>query len=117
MDDLAGAAGISRQGLYLHFATKEALFKDAVLRLVSMMSEAAHAALAYDSVDIETRLLNAFDALHGHSIEKKSAEHMNELMETSVQLVGSGFTDMEREFSATRSTAISTSGVAARLLA
>ena len=31
MDDLARAAGLSRQGLYLHFATKEALFKQMVL--------------------------------------------------------------------------------------
>src|SRR5262245_29785734 len=27
MDDLARAAGLSRQGLYLHFASKDALFK------------------------------------------------------------------------------------------
>src|SRR5271170_5728594 len=68
MDDLARAAGISRQGLYLHFATKEALFKEGVLRLVTASRDAGRAALAREDLSIEERLLGAFEAVHGITI-------------------------------------------------
>src|SRR5258708_35954114 len=65
MDDLARAAGLSRQGLYLHFATKEALFKDAVLQLIATSRAAGRAALGREDLDVEERLLGAFEAVHG----------------------------------------------------
>ena len=68
MDDLARAAGLSRQGLYLHFATKEALFKDSVLQLIAASRAAARAALAREGLDLEARLLAMFEAVHAHSI-------------------------------------------------
>ena len=46
MDDLARAAGLSRQGLYLHFPTEEELFKEGVLRLIEGTRAAGRAALA-----------------------------------------------------------------------
>src|ERR1700727_971622 len=76
MDDLARAAGLSRQGLYLHFATKEALFKDAVLQLLDATRATARAALAREDVGIEDRLLDAFEAVHGHAIGQAGAEQM-----------------------------------------
>src|SRR4051812_11136713 len=68
MDDLARAAGLSRQGLYLHFATKDALFKEAVLQVIARTRAAGRAALARDSLDVEERLLGAFEAVHGQAI-------------------------------------------------
>jgi AcrR family transcriptional regulator len=62
-EDLARAAGLSRQGLYLHFETKESLFKATVLRIVSQSRAKHRAALQRDDLDVEERLLAAFEAL------------------------------------------------------
>src|SRR6187401_3401598 len=63
MDDLARAADLSRQGLYLHFANKEALFKEVVVQLIGQSRATMRAALARDELPIEERLLVAFMAL------------------------------------------------------
>jgi len=42
MDDVAQAAGVSRQGLYLYFDTKDFLFREALQYLVSHMISTAH---------------------------------------------------------------------------
>src|SRR4249920_376821 len=68
MDDLARAAGLSRQGLYLYFQTKEELFKAVVLELIAGTRAASKASLAAESTDLETRILGAFDAAHGQGI-------------------------------------------------
>src|ERR1700730_16069063 len=41
MDDVAQAAGVSRQGLYLYFDTKDLLFREALQYLVSHMISTA----------------------------------------------------------------------------
>lgn len=112
MDDLARAAGISRQGLYLHFATKEALFKEGVLRLVATTREAGRAALAREDVDVEERLLGAFEAVHGFSVGQAAAEHMSELMETAAQLVGPVDAEMEQGLVADVARVLRATGVA-----
>ena len=63
MDDLARAADLSRQGLYLHFANKEALFKEVVVQLIGQSRATMRAALARDELPIDERLLVAFMAL------------------------------------------------------
>ena len=114
MDDLARAAGLSRQGLYLHFSTKEALFREAVLRLIAAIQSAGRAALAREDQDIEARLLSAFEAVHGHLIGQPGSEHMGELLETSVELVGPVFAETEQAFAQDLAKALRASGVAAR---
>jgi AcrR family transcriptional regulator len=96
MDDLARAAGLSRQGLYLHFATKEALFKEAVLRTVSTMRAAGRAALAREDSDVEERLLSMFQAVHGELIGQPGSEHMNELLARASELVGPVVDELEQ---------------------
>jgi AcrR family transcriptional regulator len=112
MDDLARAAGISRQGLYLQFPTKEALFKDAVLNVIATTRTAAQAALARTDAGVEDRLLDAFDALHGHAIGKPGSEHMAELLETATLLVGRVFEDLEQSFVADVARVLRATGVA-----
>src|SRR5882762_5206644 len=68
MDDLARAAGLSRQGLYLHFPTKESLFKEGLQRIVETTRAAAKAALAREDQSVDARILGAFEAMHGHAI-------------------------------------------------
>ena len=112
MDDLARAAGLSRQGLYLQFPTKEALFKDAVLNVMATTRARAQAALGRSDADVEDRLLDAFDALHGHAIGKPGAEHMAELLETATLLVGRVFEESEQAFVADVARVLRTAGVA-----
>jgi AcrR family transcriptional regulator len=114
MDDLARAAGLSRQGLYLHFATKEALFKESVLQLIAASRAAARAALAREGLDLEERLLAMFEAVHAHSIGQEGAQHMNELLETAVQLVGPVVDTLERGIVADVASAMKSAGVAER---
>ncbi len=112
MDDLARAAGLSRQGLYLHFASKEALFGAAVLRLIEQSRAAGRAALGRDDLDPEARLLGAFEAHQGDAIGE--AGHMNELLETARALVGPVLKELEEEFVAGVARVLKSSGVAAR---
>ena len=65
MDDVAAAAGLSRQGLYLKFRTKEHLFEAALEHLIGRLLDGARAICAQDGLDVETRLTDLFDALHG----------------------------------------------------
>lgn len=114
MDDLARAAGLSRQGLYLHFPTKEALFKEAVLALVASLRSAFRAALARDDLDVEERLVAAFEAVHAHTVEKASADHMNELLEAATSLVGAELRRLDDETIADLAKALQRAGVSAR---
>lgn len=114
MDDLARAAGMSRQGLYLNFATKDVLFKESVTYLITQSRAAARAALARTDLAIEDRLLGAFLALKLNSDgSEMSQEHMAELFATAVQLVGSVINEFEHALVADLAEALESSGVAA----
>jgi AcrR family transcriptional regulator len=113
MDDLARAAGLSRQGLYLHFKTKEGLFKEAVLRMVGAMRAAGRAELAREERSVEERLLGAFEAGHGHAIGQAGAEHLSELLEAATALVGPVLEELDKGIVADLARVIRTSGVAA----
>ena len=81
MDDVARAAGVSRQALYLHFANKEALFEHGVRHVQQQAQAAATAAINDDDEPIEDRLVSAFLALHAiHFAHNTSLEHMGELV-------------------------------------
>jgi AcrR family transcriptional regulator len=114
MDDLARAAGLSRQGLYLHFATKEALFKEAVVSTLDALRAAARKALARDKLTVEERLLGAFEAMHAHAIGQPGAEHMSELLEAAAQLVGPIVDELEHDLVGETARLLRSSGVAAR---
>ncbi|WP_219217522.1 TetR/AcrR family transcriptional regulator [Variovorax boronicumulans] len=89
MDDLARAAGISRQGLYLHFPSKDELFKQAATWLAQQSLDAMRSALAREDLPLEERLTGAFAALHAQSDgSQMSLEHMSEIVQTARQLIG-----------------------------
>jgi AcrR family transcriptional regulator len=88
MDDVAAAAGISRQALYLRFDSKEELFRAAVEHVLDSSLADARSALA-EAGPLLDRLLAAFSALHAaHFSEPGSAAHMTELIEASVAVIG-----------------------------
>src|SRR6202023_3879197 len=64
MDDVAHAAGVSRQGLYLYFDTKDFLFRAALPYLVSHMISTAHSVAEDRNLSLRDRLVGAFEALH-----------------------------------------------------
>ena len=68
MEEIARAAQVSRQALYLHFATKEELFRDAVRQGLATGLEAASLVLRDDSLSCEDKLAGAFDAWMGRYV-------------------------------------------------
>jgi AcrR family transcriptional regulator len=96
MDDVARAAGLSRQSLYAYFPTKEALFRDVVQHLVAATREATRAALARENDDIEARLLDSFDAMYGSALTDEGSGHLNELFAAAEQLIGDVVRNLER---------------------
>src|SRR6202035_1555697 len=68
MDEVARSADISRQGLYLYFANKEALFRAAVRQeLDAALAEAARC-LDQENVELEARVVAALDAWMGRFV-------------------------------------------------
>lgn len=113
MDDLARAAGISRQGLYLHFASKDELFKQAATWLSQQSLDALRAALAREELPIEERLVGAFTALHAQSDgSQMSLEHMSEIVEAARQLIGPVLEAFDRTVLEELTRAIQAEGVA-----
>lgn len=98
MDDLARAAGLSRQGLYLHFKTKEALFQAAILNFMEGGRIAYGAALAQSERSLFDRLLGAFEAFHGSSIGQVGDRYVGELLEATSSLLGDAPEEHERTF-------------------
>jgi len=114
MDDLARAADLSRQGLYLHFPSKEALFTQAVTRLTGQALTAMRASLAREGVALEERLVGAFTALHAQDgAAPMPLEHMAEIVATARQLVGPVLAAFEQALVEALEQAIAAAGVAA----
>jgi AcrR family transcriptional regulator len=68
MDEVARAAGVSRQGLYLQFANKEELFRKAVEQTLNSQLNEAIAALSRQDESLELRLIAACDAWSGRFV-------------------------------------------------
>jgi AcrR family transcriptional regulator len=92
MELVADAAGLSRQGLYAHFASKEALFAACIealhVRALDAGAEAARAALdaGRDGVDVIAAQL---DAHTSHILERLAGSaHGAELLDESHRLCG-----------------------------
>ena len=65
MDDVARAAGVSRQGLYLVFSTKEELFRCALEHTLSSQLDAAIRVLSCNEKNSEERLIAGCDEWSG----------------------------------------------------
>lgn len=112
MDDLARAAGLSRQGLYLHFETKEALFREVVGHVIDTTRQGYQRALAKADLDPVERLVGAFEAFHGHALGGPGEAQMNELLEAAAQFVGDVALKLEAEFTADVARVLEKTGVA-----
>jgi AcrR family transcriptional regulator len=68
MDEVARAAGVSRQGLYLLFADKDELFRKAVNFKLAQLLRAAMLALSNCTESLESRLVAACDEWCGRAV-------------------------------------------------
>jgi AcrR family transcriptional regulator len=88
MDDVAAAAGLSRQALYLRFANKDELFRAAVEHVLATSLDAARTQLRAGGT-LQERIVNAYAALHGaHLGDAVGAQVMAELIEVATSLIG-----------------------------
>src|ERR1017187_1467753 len=97
MDEVARAAGVSRQGLYLQFANKEELFRKALDHSLNNQLSAAVAALARGEDGLEIRLIAACDAWSGRFVGSLGADAAD-LMCASTSLAGSTLAHYEAKF-------------------
>ena len=69
MNELAQAAGVSKQGLYLHFDSKEALLSEAMTRYFETGLGLMREALETPGRSLQCRLTDALDAWFGRHFE------------------------------------------------
>lgn len=97
MEEVARAAHISRQGLYLHFPTKESLFRAAVRHVFDTGLEAASGRLHEAGASIEARLVGAFDEWTGRFVGSLG-EDVDDLETATRHLVGPVIAEREERF-------------------
>jgi TetR/AcrR family transcriptional regulator of autoinduction and epiphytic fitness len=111
MDDVARAAGVSRQGLYLSFANKEELFRRALVHSLRSQLAAAIAALSRAEDALETRLIAACMDWSGRFVGSLGAD-ATDLMCASTSLAGATLTEYEWQFEEALAHAICASAMA-----
>jgi AcrR family transcriptional regulator len=112
MDEVARAAGVSRQGLYLQFANKEELFREALVHTLSSQLNAGIAALSRAEDSLETRLIAACNAWSGRFVGSLGAGAAD-LMCAGTSLAGATLSQYETRFEQALTHAIAHSGLAA----
>ncbi len=108
MEEVARAAGISRQGLYLQFANKEELFRRALEHCLSTQLTDALTALARIEDGLESRLIAACDAWAGRFVGTLGAD-ASDLMCASTSLAGTTLARYESRFESAVARAIADS--------
>lgn len=111
MDEVARAAGVSRQGLYLQFANKEELFRKALVHTLNQQLNAAIAALQRADDSLELRLIAACDAWSGRFVGSLGADAAD-FMCASTSLAGTTLSLYETQFETAVAGAIANSPLA-----
>src|SRR6266404_4015425 len=114
MDDVAQAAGVSRQGLYLYFDTKDFLFKEALQYLVSHMISTARSVAEDGNLSLRDRLLGVFEAVHGSAFQGASPEDAFELLRSAQSAAGALLVQLERDLMEIVAALLAEAGVADR---
>ena len=88
MDEIARSADISRQGLYLHFANKEALFRAAVRQELDTALGDVSRCLDEQGVGLEQRVVAALDAWLGRYVGSMLAPDIGNLLQNPAMRLG-----------------------------
>jgi len=108
VEDVARAAGISKQGLYLHFASKEELFV-ACLKKYLVENHAAMEELMFrEDAPLFVRLVDAFDSWVGRYVESFTDENYD-IIEASNRLSGGLMSEYKALFRASVAKALTAS--------
>lgn len=110
MDEVARAAGVSRQGLYLSFATKDALFRATVTHALTGQLDAAIDALADATRPIAERLSVALVEWAGRYVGALGPD-ASDLLEAGGSLAPSILAEYEERFEHAFAQAIETSAL------
>lgn len=113
MDEVARAANLSRQGLYLQFATKEELFKATVEHALTTALASAAARLRDPDLAIQAKLIGGFDEWLGRYVGMLQGHDVAELLELKDRLLGPLFETYEEQFAELVTRAIKGSGLPA----
>jgi TetR/AcrR family transcriptional regulator of autoinduction and epiphytic fitness len=88
MDEIARSADISRQGLYLHFANKDALFRAAVRQELDTAFDDVSRCLNEEGVGLEQRVVAALDAWLGRYVGSMLASDIGNLLRNPAMQLG-----------------------------
>jgi TetR/AcrR family transcriptional regulator, regulator of autoinduction and epiphytic fitness len=99
VDDLAAAAGISKQGLYLHFSSKEAVFLAALQKYLDDSLCSVQQELASPNRSLLDRLTRAMDAWFGRHLATFTPESFD-VIEASKLLALDRIKEYESAFQA-----------------
>ncbi|MGH8777954.1 TetR/AcrR family transcriptional regulator [Paraburkholderia sp.] len=111
MDDVATAVNISRQALYLHFSSKEVLFRATVEFALEQHVEAATDVLDKRNASVKARLVAAIDAWVGQYIGQLGPDALD-LQASSSSMAADVLTSYGGKFEAALAEVISTEGIA-----
>ena len=111
MEDVARAAGVSRQGLYLVFSNKEELFRRTLIHSLEAQMSVALTALSSGEEELAPRLIEACVAWSGRFVESLGAD-ATDLACAGAALAGAMIMRYEAQFEAALAVAIATSPLA-----
>jgi TetR/AcrR family transcriptional regulator of autoinduction and epiphytic fitness len=111
MEEVARAADISRQGLYLHFPTKEDLFRAGVSFIFADAVTNAGARLRAADASLEEKLVGAFDEWIGRFVGMIGGD-VSDLEAASKHLVGPLIAEGEAAFVADVTRVVRAEGLA-----
>jgi TetR/AcrR family transcriptional regulator of autoinduction and epiphytic fitness len=106
MDEIARSADISRQGLYLHFENKDALFRAAVRRELDTALGDVARRLDEEGVGLERRVVAALDAWLGRYVGSMLAPDIGNLLHNPAMQLGDMVDPAVAEFDARIAAAI-----------
>jgi len=112
MEEVARAGHLSRQALYLHFSTKEELFRAVVRHFLETGIEAATARLRDASASVEEKVAGAFDEWIGRYVGMVGAD-VTDSRGASTILGGPMIEEHEERFIETVTKTIRASGLPA----
>ena len=99
MEDIAKAAGLSRQSIYKKFGSKEAVFEWAISEASSSAFDAAMAALFEEKETMSARIVNAFDRWIGDFVPVlRGTPHGTEVLEKAIDYYTGAGHSGEAEF-------------------
>ena len=111
MEEVAKAARVSRQALYLHFENKEQLFQQALLQVLETSLAAATLHLSNARLSTEQKLVSAFDEWVGKFVGALG-RGAQDLADATSKLGKSMWQEHEDEFLAAVTRALRSAGIA-----